>query len=176
MKKIKHCIFFVVILGFLFVGADQKKLEQSKQDYRDECVNKSYVIAAGEAPLEISAEDLLRCITHCNDVKVVNVLGKRFWEDARIKGSICAPLKELEQEAQKWGRNQKIVLYCACKQCDASAKAYNTLKKMGFKRVLAYEGGIREWYQKGLPCEGPCDYEYLRRNDDDRSENKRMQH
>ncbi len=138
----------------------------------EDCLKVSHVQSV-DKPLEISAQDLLRCLSHCNDIKVVNVLGRRFWEDARIKGSISAPLKQLEAQAQNWNKNEKIVVYCACRECDASAKAYNILKKMGFKRVLAYEGGIREWYRNGLPCEGPCKYEYLVRNDDYRGEEKR---
>lgn len=175
MKILRYCIFFVVG-GVLSVRASQNSTVLPEQDRKDECTDRTRIVISGipgEKPLEISALDLLRCMSHCKDVLVVNVLGKRFWEDARIKGSICAPLKELEQEAKKWDKNQKIVVYCACKQCDASAKAYALLKKMGFKKVLAYEGGIREWYQNGLPCEGPCKYEYLVRNDDDRTENKR---
>lgn len=171
MNKVRSTILLTV-LGIHLVHADQNLDGAQAKNYKDECTNKVYLSLAGEKPMEIGASDLLRCMSHCNDVLVVNVLGRRFWEDARIKGSVCAPLKELEQEARKWDRNQKIVVYCACKQCDASAKAYRLLKSMGFKRVLAYEGGIREWYRNGLPCEGPCKYEYLRRDDDNRGEEK----
>ena len=162
-----------MILVVSWANGSQEPSSAAMQDHRNECSGNIYINIPGQKPLEISSQDLLRCMSHCNDVLVVNVLGKRFWEDARIKGSICAPLKELEKEAQKWDKNQKIVVYCACKQCDASAKAFNLLKKMGFKKVLAYEGGIREWYRTGLPCEGPCKYEYLMRDDDNRGEEKR---
>lgn len=171
MKKLMSGVMLAV-LTIIMVDASQSPSYGSMQDHRQEC-NTAYISVPGEKPLEISADDLLRCMTHCNDVLVVNVLGRRFWEDARIKGSICAPLKELEQEAKKWDKNQKIVVYCACKQCDASAKAYKLLKGMGFKKVLAYEGGIREWYRNQLPCDGPCKYEYLMRDDDNRGEEKR---
>lgn len=180
MKKRISILCIITIMSPVY--GQENISHGSMQDHRDECGNSVYVGVPGQKPLEIDADDLLRCISHCNDVLVVNVLGRRFWEDARIKGSICAPLKELEKEAQKWDKNQKIVVYCACKQCDASAKAYSMLKKMGFKKVLAYEGGIREWYRKyrgvkdhtGRPlCEGPCKYEYLDRDDDNRGEERK---
>lgn len=161
-------LMYVMSLSMMWACVAQMQLSQY-----DACIHNAQARMQSEPLAEISAQDLLRCITHCRDVRVVNVLGRRFYDDARIKGSVCAPLKELETEARTWNRNEKIVVYCACKQCDASAKAYLILKKMGFKRVLAYEGGIREWYRNGLPCEGPCKYEYLMRDDDNRGEEKR---
>lgn len=177
MKIVGYGIVFIACFSLCAGAVDRNPI----QDHQDECLQGGQILTPGQKAPEISAPDLLSCITHCNDVMVVNVLGKRFWEDARIRGSVCAPLKDLEQEAKKWNKNQKIVVYCACKQCDASAKAYRLLKSMGFKRVLAYEGGIREWYRmyNGRKdhagrqlCEGPCKYEYLRRDDDNRGEEK----
>lgn len=171
MKKMMNALFY----SLLFIATLDAQQEQGAGALTQKA---AYVQKASEPKVprtcpEISSKDLLHCISHCRDVMVVNVLGRRFWEDARIKGSICAPLKELEQTAGQWDKNQKIVVYCACKQCDASQKAYDMLKKMGFRRVLAYEGGIREWYNLQYPCEGPCEYEYLIRTDDYQGEEKR---
>jgi rhodanese-related sulfurtransferase len=96
------------------------------------------------------------------------VLGRKYWYDARIKGSISAPLRILATEAQQWNKEQEIVIYCACRECDASEKAYKLLAELGFKNLWAYEGGIREWWKLGYPCEGPCVMQYLREEGDSR--------
>jgi rhodanese-related sulfurtransferase len=92
----------------------------------------------------------------------VNVLGKMLYDDAHISGSINAPLRFLEEKAKDWDKGREIIVYCACYECDASQKACRLLTYMGFNNVLAYEGGIREWFQKGYPCNGPCKESYLR--------------
>lgn len=119
---------------------------------------------------EINAQDLLKRLEEPG-LLVVNVIGKKYYDDAHIKGSINAPLRVLDQLAKSWDREQNIVVYCACKECDASEKAYKLLVKMGFKNVLAYEGGIREWWKLGYPCQGPCAMEYLREEGDSRKTN-----
>lgn len=119
---------------------------------------------------EISAQDLLKRLDE-PALRIVNVLGKKYYDDAHIKGSISAPLRLLEDIARSWDREQEIVVYCACKECDASEKAFGVLVRMGFTRVLAYEGGIREWWKLGYPCEGPCAMQYLREEGDSRKIN-----
>lgn len=116
---------------------------------------------------EISAQNLLKRLDEPT-LLIVNVLGKKYYDDAHIKGSINAPLRKLDVIAQSWDREQEIVVYCACKECDASEKAFGILARMGFTRVLAYEGGIREWWKLGYPCEGPCAMDYLREEGDSR--------
>lgn len=119
------------------------------------------------ATREIGAEDLLKKVsTPDRNTMIVNVLGKRYYDDCRIRGSISAPLKNLEEIAQGWDKNKEIIVYCACRECDASLKAFRTLVSMGFTNVLAYEGGIREWYKKGYPYEGAATYPYLNEEGD----------
>lgn len=173
MKKVMYVVYVMALSSVL--NAQQEQVSNTVAQKAAYVQQRQEKVSEPKVPRtcpEISSKDLLQCISHCRDVMVVNVLGRRFWEDARIKGSICAPLKELEQTAKQWDKSQKIVVYCACQQCDASQKAYDLLKKMGFKRVLAYEGGIREWYNLKYPCEGPCEYEYLIRTDDYQGEEK----
>src|SRR5581483_9834759 len=97
---------------------------------------------------EISREELKKKISDPQfHGLVVNVLGKRFYDDAHIPRSISAPLKNLEEICKSWNKDGEIIVYCACIECDASYKAYKMLVSMGFTNVSAYEGGIREWYQ-----------------------------
>ncbi len=92
---------------------------------------------------------------------VVNVLGEKEHQDAHIKGSINVPLTQLNEIAQSWPKNIRLVVYCANYQCTASSLAARQLAKMGFSDVVAYEGGTAEWYSKKYPLEGPSKESYL---------------
>lgn len=104
----------------------------------------------------------------CGSV-VVNVLGKKYYDDCSIKGSICVPLYDLCKEAKVWEqrgwhKSKEFIVYCALDECDASEKAFYMLKGMGFEKVLAYEGGIREWHLLGYPTAGECSFDYLQQD------------
>lgn len=114
----------------------------------------------------ISGQDLAVLITNRSKAIVINVLGKNCYGDCHIRSSFNVPLRFIAERAEYWNRDQAIVVYCALPACDASQKAARKLKKMGFKNVLAYEGGMRDWYlafKDSRPdlIEGICEYDYL---------------
>lgn len=111
---------------------------------------------------EVTAEDLKQHMQRGNGLTVINVLESKFYDDCRIKGSINVPYNQLKERAQKWDTNKRIVVYCAHYQCSASRQAFKLLDEMGFVNVAAYEGGMREWFQKGFECEGACHMDYLK--------------
>ncbi len=92
---------------------------------------------------------------------VINVLAKEVYDDCRIKDSINVPRDELAAYAKDLDRETPIVVYCASYMCSASRLAWHTLDDMGFKNIWAYEGGMAEWRQRGLPSEGACAKEHL---------------
>jgi rhodanese-related sulfurtransferase len=93
---------------------------------------------------------------------VINVLDKEWYDDCHIKGSINVPFAELDSFVKKLDTEKsEIVLYCSNHFCASSMYACKHLKELGFKHVWAYEGGTAEWYQLGLPVEGPSQRAYL---------------
>jgi rhodanese-related sulfurtransferase len=97
---------------------------------------------------------------------VVNVLDKKLYDDAHIKGSIHVDYTDLSKEAQKWNKDATVVVYCADYLCGASASGAQQLAALGFKDVRAYEGGMAEWHQlhqkdASYELEGPAKMEYL---------------
>lgn len=97
---------------------------------------------------------------------VVNVLDELLYNDAHIKGSIQVALTDLAQKAQSWRKDATIVTYCSNYACTASSYAARMLKKMGFEKVYAYEGGMAEWHQlqkddASFAVEGPAKEAYL---------------
>ena len=87
-------------------------------------------------------------------VLVVNVLAHEGFDKIHIRGSVSIPRKELE--GGRWteiDRGKEIVVHCSSYSCDASRLAAEFLEEKGFQ-VKAYEGGIKEWAESGLPTEG----------------------
>jgi len=87
-------------------------------------------------------------------VTIVNVLEPEAYKKIHVKGSISLPRRELE--AGKWQEldfTKEIVVYCSSYDCNASREAAKLLESKGMD-VSAYEGGIKEWAEAGLPTEG----------------------
>lgn len=85
-------------------------------------------------------------------VQVVNVLDPKHYELGLIQGSRKIPLADLDRRAGELDKAKEVVTYCASDQCSASKQAAEKLATQGFK-VRAYEGGIKEWKEAGLPLE-----------------------
>lgn len=99
-------------------------------------------------------------------VKVINVLDKAMFDDAHIQGSVNVDLAKLKEEAANWNKNDTYVFYCSNYMCTASVAAAEELSKMGFANVIAFEGGMAEWYQLSktdatFAVEGAAQQEYL---------------
>jgi rhodanese-related sulfurtransferase len=94
-------------------------------------------------------------------MKLINVLSQEAYNDCHIKGSINVPYNELSDYARNLPKDAELILYCASYSCPLSRKAYQLLKSEGFTNLVAYEGGIAEWYSLGYPTEGPAKMDYL---------------
>lgn len=96
-----------------------------------------------------------------NKLLVLNILEPELYQDCHIAGSINVPLDELETYVRDLDLNRELVVYCSNYLCTASAYAAELLQKLGFKQVYAYEAGMAEWHQRGLPTTGPATQRYL---------------
>ncbi len=93
---------------------------------------------------------------------VVNVLDADYFSDCHIKGSVNIILDQLDEFVKDLDKQKaEVVFYCSNYMCAASGFAAQKLKKMGFDHVWAYEAGMAEWHQKGLPTTGKCKKPYL---------------
>jgi rhodanese-related sulfurtransferase len=95
-------------------------------------------------------------------LKVINVLDKSYFDDCHIKGSVNIPFDEFEKSLKNLSKNDHYVLYCSNYACTAAPYAAQLMKDMGFAHVALFPGGVVEWYQKGLPCNGACQLQYLK--------------
>lgn len=93
---------------------------------------------------------------------VVDVNSKEMYDDCHIKGAEHVAMADLDAFAQALDKEKSdVVFYCSNYMCAASGAAAQKFAKLGLKSVAAYEGGIAEWHQKGLPTEGPAQGSYL---------------
>ena len=92
---------------------------------------------------------------------VVNVLDKELYDDCHIKDSVHVSYDKVEEFAKKLDKGTELVIYCSNYQCSTSGYVAKKLKELGFMKVSVYEGGMAEWFQEGLPVEGPHKSSYL---------------
>lgn len=85
-----------------------------------------------------------------------NVLSKEWFKaEENIPGSKWVPVDRLEEKLPTLNvkKDEEIVVYCGGVQCPQSGQAAQKLVDLGFTRVSAFEGGLKEWKEAGLPLE-----------------------
>jgi rhodanese-related sulfurtransferase len=113
----------------------------------------SWVQTETDSMKTISKDELVAKL-NSRDLVIVNVLARPAYEKIRIRGSVSIPRSELEGGRWKELDSKKeIVVHCSSYECGASRMAAEFLEARGFD-VKAYEGGIKEWAEAGLPMEG----------------------
>ena len=84
-----------------------------------------------------------------------NVLAKDYYRpDANIAGSQWIPADELTEKVAREkapSKDEIIVTYCGGGNCVASKQAAEKLSSLGYTNVFAYEGGLKDWLEAGLP-------------------------
>lgn len=93
---------------------------------------------------------------------VINVLDPDYHQDCHMTGSINIPFAQIEEFAKTLNKKDRYVLYCSNFACTAAPFAAEMLKSAGFEDVAVFPGGIVQWYQKGYPCTGPAQKDYLK--------------
>ena len=98
------------------------------------------------------------------DTVIVNVLAEPAYQKIRIRGSISMPRYDLESGRwEELDRTKEIIVHCSSYECEASRIAAEFLEAKGYD-VRAYEGGIKEWAEAGLPTEGTLSPEQFLRD------------
>ena len=94
-------------------------------------------VAATNAPLRVIRAELLRSLLQgTNDLVLVDVMPRLYYQDFHIKGAMSIPEPEIADTVRDWPRYRRIVVYCLDVDCDTSRDAARTLITMGFTDVL----------------------------------------
>lgn len=81
------------------------------------------------------------------------VLTQEWYKNTLIAGSKWVPLDKLTMRLPELGvkTEETIVVYCGGPQCPQSKQAAQQLVAKGYTNVYAYEGGLADWTEAGLP-------------------------
>ena len=103
--------------------------------------------AAGGS-LEVEAPWLAahRCAVRVVDVREAD---ERRGALGAIDVAEAVPLVDIERAAERWGRDEPLVL--VCRSGRRSERAAEQLRALGFRRVASLTGGMMAWQTHGLP-------------------------
>ena len=102
----------------------------------------------------ITRDELKTLLDENENTTLVETLPEKSYRDFHLPGAINVPLGEdFDEEIQKAvpDTEQRVVVYCQDKACDASPKAGSRMEQLGYKNVLDYEAGKMDWKNAGLP-------------------------
>ncbi len=105
----------------------------------------------------IDTRKLEALIESAEDFRLINVLDESDFKKQHIPGSENIPVQQEgfinDVRQSTTDRDQRIVVYCANEQCDASEIAAKKLQAAGFSNVYDYPGGIEAWQESGHEIE-----------------------
>lgn len=84
-----------------------------------------------------------------------NVLTRDYYRpDVNIAGSQWVAVNSITEklaEEKVASKGETIVVYCGSHTCPSSKQAAEKLSDMGYTNVFAFEGGLKDWTDGGLP-------------------------
>lgn len=105
-------------------------------------------------PRKIGREELKRKMDRGEKFTLVDARSTYSYKEEHMKGAISLPLDEVDEKAEQiLGKNDEIIVYCSSFSCTASGDEVRKLRKMGFKNVRHYAGGIKDWKEADYPTE-----------------------
>jgi len=103
---------------------------------------------------EINAEELKQKLENGRDFILIEVLLPELFDQWHIPGAINIPADDMKDIAPgKLSRDSQIIVYCRSLTCHASDRAAVALEDMGYKNIIIFRGGKKEWEEKGYPVE-----------------------
>lgn len=102
----------------------------------------------------ISLDQLLEMKVNKENIKIVDVLPEDSFKQGHIPGAINIPLENLSSLAENdLKKTDRIIVYCANYNCQASTKASEMLSEKGYKKILDFKAGKNGWVHAGLELE-----------------------
>jgi rhodanese-related sulfurtransferase len=104
----------------------------------------------------ISRDELKKKMDDQEDFKLVETLPSTAYHHAHLPGAINLPPEWVDERAPRRipNRDAEVIVYCSSSTCDSSAEVGARLMELGYRNVLHYAGGKKDWVKAGLPLEG----------------------
>lgn len=110
--------------------------------------------AAAEVPFIAMEEVNSRVAAGANDMIVLDVREKEQFDAGHIPGAMHLSRGQLELRVNEAFPDPTVRIVTYCEVGKISTLAAATLRRMGFTRVLALDGGMKAWREQGFPVEG----------------------
>lgn len=109
--------------------------------------------AAAEVPFMTMAEVKARVEDGANDLIVLDVREKDAFEASHIPRAMHLPRGQLELRVNEAFPDPTVRIVTYCEHGKISTLAAATLRRMGFTRAVALDGGMKAWKEQGFPIE-----------------------
>jgi len=109
--------------------------------------------AAAEVPFMSMEEVKARVEVGANDFIVLDVRERDAFEAGHIPSAQHLPRGVLELKVNEALPDPTVRIVTYCEFGKISTLAAATLRRMGFKRTVALDGGMKAWREKGFPVE-----------------------
>ena len=103
----------------------------------------------GETDWDITAPDLQARLKAGDDLVLLDVREQNEWQIVRLDGAKLIPVNSVTERANELSTADEIVVYC--KSGVRSARAVNTLRQLGFRKLWNLKGGITAWAEEVDP-------------------------
>lgn len=104
---------------------------------------------------EMTVREVHEHLEQGRDPVLLDVRGLDEWERGHLKGAVHIPRGELERQAEATmpDKSREVIVICAGGV--RSLLAGETLKAMGYEKVISMDGGYGDWEDAHLPAEIP---------------------
>ena len=103
---------------------------------------------------QITREVLKDMIDKDVDFVLIDARKHEGYDDEHLPGAVTIPSDHMgEHLVREFKKDRTIVTYCSSFECDSSTIAAQKLEKYGFKKILEFKGGLKDWMEAGHPTE-----------------------
>ena len=104
----------------------------------------------------IGREALREKIARGEDFVLVDALSPIAFAMSHLPGAINLTPGWVDDRARRRipDLDTEVVVYCESSECDSSVAVANRLVELGYRNILHYAEGRRDWAEAGLPLEG----------------------
>jgi rhodanese-related sulfurtransferase len=87
---------------------------------------------------------------------LVDTRSPEHYAQGHLPGAVNLPPEWVDERGPRRipNRDAEVIVYCSSSTCDSSAEVGARLMELGYRNVLHYAGGKKDWVKAGLPLEG----------------------
>ncbi len=114
------------------------------------CLGMLLFAESKKAGAAVSTNEAVQLINK-EDAVLLDIRGKKEWENGYITNSIHIPLVDLDKRLSEIEKHKAKDIIVICNMGQTSGTACKKLMASGFEKVVRLKGGISEWKAQNLP-------------------------